>query len=270
MHTNVPHSLIHLYKFKVIMGPILKVKRLLTIVRKTTLSWIYHIPYCPQAAGLIERMNGLLKEKLCKMGSIAGLRSYYKWKNHLFTALQQPNNRSLSTGGTPLSRMMTPNLQIRKIHTFPTLHWWAVHPNAQAPYMGTTASAGPDLHNVKEIRLDPNTSQTVPTGIGIQIPKGYHGQIAARSSLAQKGVQIMAGVIDADYVGEIKILLHNVSKESLHFLPGTGIAQILIIPYASTDIWETLDTALAQQIMWLAPEFGPKNIPLTLQGPERS
>lgn len=114
----------------------------------------------------------LLKEKLRRMGSIAGLHSYYKWKDHRFTALQQLNNRALSTGGTPLSRMMTPNLQIRKVHTFPALHCWAAHPNAQAPYVGTTASAGRDLHNVEEIWPEPNTSQTVPTGIGIQTPKG--------------------------------------------------------------------------------------------------
>lgn len=43
-------------------------------------------------------------------------------------------------------------------------------------------------------------------------------------------------------VGEIKVLLHNVSKETLHLLPGTQIAQILIVPHTSTDYWEKLDT----------------------------
>ncbi|KAM5197123.1 deoxyuridine 5'-triphosphate nucleotidohydrolase-like [Hipposideros larvatus] len=117
-----------------------------------------------------------------------------------------------------------------------------MHSNAQAPYTGTTASAGHDLHNVEEIWLDPNTTKIASTGLGIQIPKGYYGRIAPRSSLAQKGVQIMAGIIDSDYVGEIKVLLHNVSKETLHFLPDTRIAQIFIVPHASTDYWEKLDT----------------------------
>lgn len=68
-----------------------------------------------------------------------------------FTALQQLNNHALSIGGTSLSQMVTQNLQIRKVNTFPTLRWWGVHPNGQAPYTGTTASAGHNLRNVEEI-----------------------------------------------------------------------------------------------------------------------
>lgn len=126
------------------------------------------------------------------MGSSEGSNSYYHWKDNLFEELQQLNNRILGEGGTP-------NLQIRKTNIFQTLKWWAIHPNAQAPYTGTTASAGHDLHNVGEIWLDPNTTKIVSTGLGIQIPKRYYGQIAPRSSLAQKGIQIMAGIIDSDY-----------------------------------------------------------------------
>lgn len=92
------------------------------------------------------------------------------------------------------------------------------HPNAQAPYASVTASAGYDLHNIQGVWLDPAITETVATGLGIQIPKGYYGQIAPRSSLAQKEIQIVADIIDSDYVGEIKILLHDVSKETLHFI----------------------------------------------------
>lgn len=74
------------------------------------IEWIFHIPYYPQATGLIERMNGLLKGKLKTLGQgkLEG------WKDHLFDALHILNDRPIMASETPMSRMLTLHLQIAK------------------------------------------------------------------------------------------------------------------------------------------------------------
>lgn len=218
-------------------GSHFKGKQIQDYAEQNNIEWIYHIPYYPQAAGLIERMNGLLKEKLRKLGN----NSYNNWKDNLFEALQQLNNRPIGPGLTPLMRMMTPNSQIRKIYTFQEIQWWKIDDKAIMPFRATIGSAGHDLHALEEIWIDPQNILKCRTGIGIKIPQGYYGQIAPRSSLAEKGIQILAGIIDSDYRGEIKIILSNIGKETLHFVPGTQIAQLLIIPCATAKEWTLLD-----------------------------
>ncbi|XP_019062192.1 uncharacterized protein LOC104858050 isoform X2 [Fukomys damarensis] len=218
-------------------GSHFKGKEIQDYAEQNNIEWIYHIPYYPQASGLIERMNGLLKEKLRKLGN----NSYNNWKDNLFEALQQLNNWPIGPGLTPLMRMMTPNLQIRKIYTFQEVQWWKIDEKAIMPFRATIGSSGHDLHALEEIWIDPQNILKCRTGIGIKIPQGYYGQIAPRSSLAEKGIQILAGIIDSDYRGEIKIILSNIGKETLHFVPGTRIAQLLIIPCATAKEWTLLD-----------------------------
>lgn len=202
------------------------------------IEWLYHIPYYPQAAGLVERMNGLLKEKLRKLGN----NSYGQWKDNLFLALQQLNNRPIGDGMTPLSRMLTSNVQIRKVFTFQELQRWKMHEDAIMPFKGTAGSAGYDLHCISEIVLHPRLIIKCRIGIGIKIPQGYYGQIASRSSLALKGAQVMGGVIDSDYRGEIQVIFTNLGQESLQFLKGTHIAQLVIIPCACPKGWSEVNT----------------------------
>ncbi|XP_074048064.1 uncharacterized protein LOC141491234 [Macrotis lagotis] len=109
-------------------GTHFKGKEIETYCNHNNIEWIYHIPYYPQAAGLIERMNGLLKEKLRKLGD----NNLKKWKENLFEALRQLNNRPLADGeGTPLSRMMIPHLQIRRLSNIPTIQWWKFQDNSR-------------------------------------------------------------------------------------------------------------------------------------------
>ena len=138
--TSLHFIMVPLYKFRAIMALILK-ERKLRRCQQHDLEWVYHVPCYPQAAGLIERMSGLFKEKLRKLGN----NSYKNWEGHLFLALQQLNNRPLGNP-VPLSWMMTPNLQIRSQQCPTTSKWWAIDPNAQAPYVGTLVSAGSDSH----------------------------------------------------------------------------------------------------------------------------
>ena len=112
------------------------------------------------------------------------------------------------------------------------------------PTYGTIDSAGADLYALldEEIKINPQESVVIPTGLSMAIPKGYVGLIYARSSLGTKRGLTPAnkvGVIDADYRGEIKVVLFNQSKEIQSVSPNERIAQIVITPYMQVEFIET-------------------------------
>jgi dUTP pyrophosphatase len=103
----------------------------------------------------------------------------------------------------------------------------------QLPSYETPASAGLDLRaNIdKEIVLKPLDRALVPTGLFIELPVGYEAQIRPRSGLAiKKGITLLntPGTIDADYRGEIKIILANISNDEFVIKDGERIAQMVI------------------------------------------
>jgi dUTP pyrophosphatase len=111
----------------------------------------------------------------------------------------------------------------------------AVIPEYQSP-----GSSGADLcANVDEtIVLSPGKTKLIPTGIFMEIPEGYEGQIRPRSGLALKhGITVLnsPGTIDSDYRGEIKIILTNLGEEDFKIEKGMRIAQIV---FASVFIGE--------------------------------
>ena len=102
------------------------------------------------------------------------------------------------------------------------------------PEYKTKGSAGCDLHAVLEYpkKLLPLDRVTIPTGIYLALPTGYEAQVRPRSGLAAKfGVTAILGTIDADYRGEIKTILVNLSNEDYTVQPGERIAQLVIIPF---------------------------------------
>ncbi len=95
----------------------------------------------------------------------------------------------------------------------------------------------------RDMTLEPGERRLVPTGISVAIPEGFEGQIRPRSGLAiQKGIGIVngPGTIDADYRGEICVLLINLGKESFTIRDGERIAQMVISP-VSRAILEEVD-----------------------------
>lgn len=103
----------------------------------------------------------------------------------------------------------------------------------EAPKYETEQSAGVDLRaNIdEETILYPMERKLIPTGIFIELPKGYEAQIRPRSGLAAKhGITVLnsPGTIDADYRGEIMVLLINLSNEYFAVKPGMRIAQMII------------------------------------------
>ena len=116
------------------------------------------------------------------------------------------------------------------------------------PRYETPQSAGMDLraHLPEAIDLAPGERVLVPTGLRLQIPPGYEGQVRPRSGLALKrGITVLnaPGTIDADYRGEVGVLLVNLSGEAQRIEPGERIAQLVMarVTRASWDEVEELD-----------------------------
>ena len=116
------------------------------------------------------------------------------------------------------------------------------------PTYATALSAGMDLRaNIDEdITLLPMQRQLVPTGLHIALPEGYEAQIRPRSGLALKhGITVLntPGTVDADYRGEIMVLLINFSNEPFIVKDGERIAQMIVAKHeqVSFELTETLD-----------------------------
>jgi dUTP pyrophosphatase len=94
------------------------------------------------------------------------------------------------------------------------------------------------------MRLEPGARVGVPTGLAVEIPPGFEGQVRPRSGLALKsGVTILnaPGTIDADYRGELTVLLVNLSREAYTIMPGDRVAQLVIAPVTRCDIEEAAE-----------------------------
>jgi len=113
------------------------------------------------------------------------------------------------------------------------------------PEYATEASAGLDLRaNIDEsIEIDSLEKAIVPTGLFMEIPIGYEAQVRPRSGLAFKhGITVLnsPGTIDADYRGEIKVILVNLSKEKFVIEDGERIAQMVIAAHEQAE-WNQVD-----------------------------
>jgi deoxyuridine 5'-triphosphate nucleotidohydrolase len=105
----------------------------------------------------------------------------------------------------------------------------ALHPAARLPVRATPEAAGADLHCVEGFTLQPGERHAIATGLMIEIPPGFYGRIAPRSGWAAKhGIDTLAGVIDADYRGEILVLLINLGSAAFSAPAGERIAQLII------------------------------------------
>jgi dUTP pyrophosphatase len=99
---------------------------------------------------------------------------------------------------------------------------------ARIPRRASAGAAGYDLTSVDKLSIMPGNRALVSTGLSIKLPPGVYGRVAPRSSLAVKGIQVGAGVIDADYRGEIKVLLFNHTHDTVFDVePGDRIAQLI-------------------------------------------
>lgn len=117
-----------------------------------------------------------------------------------------------------------------------------LHKESMLPTRGSKEAAGYDLYSNEEVIIDKFSRGVVGTGIAMKIPDGFYGRIAPRSGLAVKrGIDVLAGVVDSDYRGEIRVVIQNLGREAIRFLPKDKIAQMIITPYLAVDIEDVSD-----------------------------
>ena len=115
--------------------------------------------------------------------------------------------------------------------------------NIELPKYETNGSSGMDLSaNIeKQIKIEPGKTSIIPTGISVSIPKNFEIQIRSRSGLAAKSqisVLNSPGTIDADYRGELKVILINLGNKTFVVERGTRIAQMVLCPVVKAKFKE--------------------------------
>lgn len=117
---------------------------------------------------------------------------------------------------------------------------------ALLPEYQTQGAAGADIHACidEPVVLQPMERRMIPTGLAMAIPEGFEVQVRARSGMSIKhGITMVNGVgtIDADYRGEVGVLLINLSQDAFTIEPGMRIAQMVVAKYEVAE-WDSVDT----------------------------
>ncbi|GMH03276.1 hypothetical protein Nepgr_005115 [Nepenthes gracilis] len=148
--------------------------------------------------------------------------------------------------GSPETKEQSP--KIRKLHhngaadvgqQFPLLKVKKLSESAILPSRASPFSAGYDLSSAIEIKVPARGKALVATGLSIGIPEGTYARVAPRSGLALKhSIDVGAGVIDADYRGEVGVILFNHSDVDFEVKVGDRIAQLIIEKIMTPDVVE--------------------------------
>jgi deoxyuridine 5'-triphosphate nucleotidohydrolase len=121
-------------------------------------------------------------------------------------------------------------------NTSDVLRFKKLDPGAVLPTRGSSLAAGLDVCSIEDIELGPRQRVMARTGLAVAIPEGFYGRIAPRSGLAAKnGLDVLAGVIDSDYRGEVCCLLYNTSDEVIKLAAGSKICQLIVEQIITPD-----------------------------------
>jgi len=119
-----------------------------------------------------------------------------------------------------------------------------LHEDAKLPVRAHDSDAGLDLFSIEDAVVEARGRLLVKTGISIELPFGYYGQVASKSGLSLKyGIEVGAGVIDEGYTGEVMVMLYNHSDEDFDIKKGSKIAQLLVKPVSYCKV---------QQVNWVS------------------
>jgi len=110
-----------------------------------------------------------------------------------------------------------------------------IHPDAKLPFYGTEESAGFDLYSIEEKTIQPRSTEVFQTGLKMECSPGFCFKFRDRSGLAIKGITHFGGLIDSDYRGEFKVVLHNTSSEPYTVEKGDRIIQVVLSPIVQAD-----------------------------------
>tara|TARA_B000000437_G_C11455901_1_gene228412 strand:+ start:122 stop:544 length:423 start_codon:yes stop_codon:yes gene_type:complete len=118
--------------------------------------------------------------------------------------------------------------------------------DALPPTRGSDEAAGYDLYSYENETIVSNQIKLIDTGISIKVPEGTYGRIAPRSSVSKRGILINAGVIDRDYRGPVKIMIHNLSNNIYVINKNDRIAQLILeqIKTPEVELVENLDETI--------------------------
>ena len=113
--------------------------------------------------------------------------------------------------------------------TFDVLGFKRLDPRATLPKRGSSLAAGLDIYSIETVSIAPKQRLLVRTGLAVAIPEGFYGRLAPRSGLATKqGLDVLAGVIDSDYRGEVCCLLYNTGDETVDLPEESKICQLIV------------------------------------------
>ena len=116
------------------------------------------------------------------------------------------------------------------------LRFKRLDPRAVLPVRGSALAAGLDVCSIDDLQIEPKQRAIAKTGLAVAIPPGFYGRVAPRSGLAAKnGLDVLAGVIDSDYRGELCVLLYNTGDEAITLPAGSKVCQLIIEQIITPD-----------------------------------
>jgi dUTP pyrophosphatase len=109
------------------------------------------------------------------------------------------------------------------------LRFKQLDPKAVLPARGSSFAAGLDICSIEDLVIESRQRAIARTGLALAIPHGFYGRVAPRSGLAVKqGLDVLAGVIDSDYRGELCCVLYNTSDLAIELPAGSKVCQLII------------------------------------------
>lgn len=105
-----------------------------------------------------------------------------------------------------------------------------IREGAKSPSLATKMSAGLDISCLDGFTIEPNHRYVVKTGLSVTMPENYTGILFSKSKLAKRGVITLGGVIDADFNGEIEIILQNMNNHPISIDKGQKVSQMVFMP----------------------------------------
>ena len=119
------------------------------------------------------------------------------------------------------------------------IYFQKIDPSAKLPSYAYEGDAGMDLFSCEDLEIAPHSKALISTGLKVAVPKGHGGFVWDKSGIAVKNhIKTMAGVIDSNYRGELKVALTNLGSESYKIKKGEKIAQFIIKPVVNPEVVE--------------------------------
>jgi dUTP pyrophosphatase len=120
--------------------------------------------------------------------------------------------------------------------TMDVLYFKRLDQRATLPTRGSSSSAGLDIYSIDDLTIEPGQRTVARTGLSVAIAEGFYGRVAPRSGLAvNHGLDVLAGVVDADYRGELLCALHNTGDRTISLPAATKICQLIIEKIATPE-----------------------------------